>query len=806
MIVDTVPRAGPVRLLLRGMLWLVAVCLFLLVCLTPLEAREQAMFAIGTCTVLILLSQIRGRFVTLLLVFLSLMVSTRYMIWRASDTLPYSSSVDLILGIGLLLAEFYNLIGLCLGYLQTAWPLDRRPMPLPADRALWPTVDIYIPTYGESLSVVRHTVLAASCLDWPADKLAVYLLDDGRREEFKEFAAAAGVGYLTRLDNKGAKAGNLNNAMRHTTGTFITIFDCDHIPTRAFLQLTMGWFLKDPHLSTVQTPHHFYSPDPFDRNLHLSHLVPTEGNLFYGLIQDGKDLWNSAFFCGSCAVLRRSALDKIGGFSTESVTEDALTALRLSRAGFNSAYLRLPLAAGLATERLALHIGQRVRWARGMVQILRFDNPLTGPGLTLAQRLSYLAASLYFLFPLPRIVFLTAPLAYLLLGINLISTPVGVLTAYLVPHFIHSLVTSSRVNQQHRHAFWDEVYETVLAFHLIWPTLKTAISPKAIAFNVTAKGGDVGEGFVDTRILWPHMALAGLLILGMLAGIVRYGLAIESDVSGATTMNMIWCAFNLILVATSIAVGHETRQVRHDVRIDTRLPVTMHLEDGHTRLADAVNISMGGALIQTLGTERYEVGQSIGMSLPAGQQTVHVKAKVVGRDATHLRLHFVIDGLDQERDLVQAVFGRADAWTEWESFPADNPLKSLVVMLRLASRAVRWPLRRKETLLPLLLLVALVAATPVVAQSPRLIPWCGRPPIRLPGWGCPTIWNSDPHWVKRACPLPSARMRSSPARHCVSPIPRPRTCCRGPAGWRCFGTANRFGRSTCWPGSRDRPP
>lgn len=717
MIMEIPARPGLGLLLLRGIVWIVAVCLFLLVCLAPLEARDQAIFAIGTCTVLILFNHVRSRFVTLLLVFLSLLVSTRYMIWRASDTLPYSNMLDLVLGVGLLLAELYNLLGLGLGYLQTAWPLHRRPVLLPADRSLWPSVDVYIPTYSEKLDVVRHTVLAASCLDWPADKLAIYLLDDGRREEFREFAAAAGVGYLTRLDNKGAKAGNLNNAMNHSSGTFVAIFDCDHIPTRAFLQMTLGWFLKDPQLATVQTPHHFYSPDPFDRNLHLGHLVPTEGNLFYGLIQDGKDLWNSAFFCGSCAVLRRSALDKIGGFSTQSVTEDALTALRLSRAGFNSAYLRLPLAAGLATERLALHIGQRVRWARGMVQILRIDNPLTGPGLSLPQRLSYLAASLYFLFPLPRIIFLTAPLAYLLLGINLISTPVGVLTAYLVPHFAHSLITSSRLNRQHRYAFWDEVYETVLAFHLIWPTLKTAISPKAIAFNVTAKGGDVEEGFVDTGILWPHMILAGLLVLGLLAGLVRYGLAIETDVLGATAMNMLWGAFNLILVATSIAVGHESRQVRHDVRIDTHLPVTLHLVGGHTRIADAVNISMGGALIQTVGTDRYETGQEIGISLPIGRQAAYVKARVVGRDANHLRLHFMVEGLAQERDLVQAVFGRADAWTDWAAFPPDSVLKSLVMMVRLAARALRWPVRRSLTLLPVLLVLSALAVTPVWGQA-----------------------------------------------------------------------------------------
>jgi cellulose synthase (UDP-forming) len=151
---------------------------------------------------------------------------------------------------------------------------------------------------------------------------------------------------------------------------------------RSFLQLTVGWFLRDPKLALVQTPHHFLSPDPFERNLDTFRHQPNEGELFYGLVQDGNDMWNAAFFCGSCAVLRRSALDDIGGFAVETVTEDAHTALRLHRKGWNSAYVRIPQAAGLATESLSAHIGQRIRWARGMAQIFRTDNPLLGKGLT----------------------------------------------------------------------------------------------------------------------------------------------------------------------------------------------------------------------------------------------------------------------------------------------------------------------------------------------------------------------------------------------------------------------------------------
>ncbi|MDF4981200.1 glycosyltransferase family 2 protein, partial [Vibrio parahaemolyticus] len=265
-------------------------------------------------------------------------------------------------------------------------------------------------------------------------------------------------------------AGNINYALKQTSGEFVAIFDCDHIPTRAFFQLTMGMFLKDPKLALIQTPHHFFSPDPFERNLSNFRNVPNEGNLFYGLIQDGNDLWDATFFCGSCAILRREPLEEVGGIAVETVTEDAHTSLRMHRLGYRSAYLKQPISAGLATETLSAHVGQRIRWARGMAQIFRVDNPLTGKGLKLSQRLCYVNAMLHFLSGIPRIVFLIAPLAYLLLHSYVIYAPALAIILYVLPHMIHASMTNSRMQGDYRYSFWGEVYETVLAWYIARPT------------------------------------------------------------------------------------------------------------------------------------------------------------------------------------------------------------------------------------------------------------------------------------------------------------------------------------------------
>lgn len=162
------------------------------------------------------------------------------------------------------------------------WPLNRQPVPLPEDMDLWPTVDIFVPTYNEDLNVVKNTIYASQGIDWPKDKLNIWILDDGGREAFRQFAKDVGVHYIARTSHEHAKAGNINNALKYAKGEFVSIFDCDHVPTRSFLQMTMGWFLKEKELAMMQTPHHFFSPDPFERNLGRFRKTPNEGTLFYG--------------------------------------------------------------------------------------------------------------------------------------------------------------------------------------------------------------------------------------------------------------------------------------------------------------------------------------------------------------------------------------------------------------------------------------------------------------------------------------------------------------------------------------------
>ncbi len=655
----------------------------LVVVFADLDLESQGWFAIGTLTLLFVLNFFPGRVVTLVLVTLSIVVSSRYIWWRLTNTLEFESLSEAFLGTGLLLAEFYAYTVLFIGFLQTVWPLDRRPEPLPDDPSLWPTVDVFIPTYNEPLSVVQITVLGALSLDYPPDRFRVYILDDGNREEFRQFAEEVGAGYITREDNAHAKAGNLNNALRHTDGELIAIFDADHVPTRPFLQLTVGWFLRDPKMSVVQTPHHFYSPDPFERNLATGYSIPNEGQLFYGLVQQGNDTWNAAFFCGSSAVIRRSALEDIGGFAVDTVTEDAHTALVLHRAGYTSAYIRVPMVAGLSTERLALHMGQRMRWARGMVQIFRVDNPLLGRGLTLAQRLCYLNAMMHFFFALPRFVFLTAPLAYLLFQQNIITTSALAILAYAGPHLVHAVVTNSRIQSRYRHSFWGEVYESVLTFYLLKPSLVTLINPRRGSFNVTEKGGLLPDSYFDHRIMRPQLILIAVLLFAVGIGILRlvFENLSETDTQ-VLALNMAWAIFNLLLLGAAVAAAREARQVRSNVRIRLKLPAVLYLPDGRTVLTETQDISMGGAYFRVDRAEDVGTDDEIDIELPVGSGSVIIPARVVTWEGEDLRVMFELATLEDQRNLVRVVFGRADAWLDWDQHAQDRPLRAAGSILR----------------------------------------------------------------------------------------------------------------------------
>lgn len=671
-------------------LWVIglfSLSLALLCVSQPFDLEAQFVFVLLLWVIALILRDIPGRLSGLMMIVLSVTVSCRYIWWRYSTTLNWNDPLSLTCGLILLAAETYAWLVLILGYFQTIWPLHRKPISMPDNLESWPTVDILIPTYNEALSIVKPTVYAALGVDWPRDKLNIYILDDGNRSEFKAFAKEVGINYVARPTHEHAKAGNINYALaNYAKGEYVAIFDCDHVPTRSFLQMTMGWFLKEQKLALMQTPHHFFSPDPFERNLGRFRKMPNEGTLFYGLVQDGNDMWDATFFCGSCAVLRRTALDDIGGIAVETVTEDAHTSLKLHRRGYTSGYIRIPQAAGLATESLSAHIGQRIRWARGMVQIFRLDNPMLGKGLKLSQRLCYFNAMLHFLSGIPRIIFLVAPLAFLLLNAYIIYAPGLAIALYMLPYMMHSSLTSSKIQGKYRHSFWSEIYETVLAWYIARPTTVALLNPRIGKFNVTAKGGLNETSYFDWSISRPYLVLIILNIAGLVAGVWRIFFGPENEIFTVIII-MAWVLYNMLILGGAISVAIEARQVRASQRVEMAMPAAIADQHGHLYSCTLRDYTDGSIGIDNLPNGMFKIGDDISLILRRGRQEFTFPIHVVRSFDDKIGALLSSLTTEQHIEFIQCTFARADTWALWQdSIEEDKPLESLKDVLQLGFR------------------------------------------------------------------------------------------------------------------------
>jgi cellulose synthase (UDP-forming) len=660
----------------------------------PLTAWEQAQVSLVMIVVAILASLSRP--LRPLIVFLSCFASLRYFHWRASSTLSLTGPLDASFSLLLLAAELYGVLVLFLGYFQTIELEKRLPPPLTS----LPSVDVFVPSYNESIEIVKRTLIGALAIEYPRKQ--VFLLDDGRRAAFEALAHELGCFYLTRPDNAHAKAGNLNHALGRTHGELVAIFDADHVPVRGFLRKTVGFF-EDPRVALVQAAQHFFNPDPYERNLNLQGRIAPEQTFFYHVIQPGNDFWNSAFFCGSCAVLRRTAIASIGGFKVETVTEDAHTALELHSRGWRSVYLGLPLAAGLATESFAAHVIQRMRWARGMAQILRLDCPLFKKGLSLPQRLNYFNAMLHFFFGLPRLVMIAAPLAFLLLGIHSFRADVMAVVAYILPHITLSTIGDSLISERFRHSFWGSVYEVSIAPYTAWVTLLALVNPRLGKFDVTDKGTNIAEARFDrSTSRGPLLLTAASVVALALAFPLRLAF-FDPRAAGpaeldAILINALWALANLVTLVAAVCVAYEQPQRRRFPRVARDFPC--ELRDGaESREARCLDISESGIRLKLAAGGRLP--DRCGLQISAERGVVALDARLLwcewGKpEGTEAGFAFERAGAETHRALVELIFSEDGSWMR-STYPRDDPFRSFGYLLNTLWRVTRphRPSRRR---------------------------------------------------------------------------------------------------------------
>lgn len=546
-----------------------------------------------------------------------LIVGIWFLWWRTAHSVNLAAPA---VSIPFLVADYAGFAFFLL-FAATLWArADRRPRA----QARPASVDVFVTTYDESLDILRPTVTAAVAMDGAH---TTYVLDDGRRAEVRELCEELGARYLTREDNRGAKAGNINAALPRTSGELIAFFDADHAPFRNFLTDLLGYF-DDPQVALAQTPQSYYNLDSFQHSRRVRSRGQSpwhEQSVFYDAIMPGKDRWNAAFWCGSGAVLRREALVAIGGVDTRTVTEDMHTTMSLHAAGWRSVYHADELALGIAPDDADAFLVQRLRWTQGAVQIFKRDNPLRRRGLTWRQRISYFASVAYVFEYFPKAIYLITPIVALTFG-ALPMTNMGWNLLYrFLPYWALGLVASRLLTGGTNPFFESERFH--LAKMMISLRASAALFwPGDLKFKVTQKSGDGRDHRLSNLSLISWQVGAGIAsLLAVAWAAIGYWAGAAWQLTGVSLLITAgWALYNAGLVASlarAILVRPHRRKV-YRFGLDLSASVTADERTAPARVEDLS--SVGAGWLSPLALER---GAHVNLRLRVGVSS-HVEATV----------------------------------------------------------------------------------------------------------------------------------------------------------------------------------
>ncbi|WP_430682700.1 glycosyltransferase [Leptolyngbya sp. AN02str] len=622
-----------------------------------------------------------------------LALTVRYLLWRSLTTLNLDTPLNGIFSLSLFGMELLLLVSNIIMLSLFLRARDRRPE---AERlsqrvlsgAYTPTVDVLIPTYNEPEFIVRRTVIGCQALNYPTKQ--VYVLDDTQRPEIEAMARQLGCHYLTRPDNRHAKAGNLNHALEQVSGELVVVFDADFVPTQNFLTRTVGFF-SDPQVALVQTPQTFYNADPVARNLGLEHVLTPEEEVFYRQIQPIRDGAGSVICAGTSFVVRRSALEEAGGFVTDSLSEDYFTGIRISARGYRLVYLDEKLSAGLAAENIAAHAMQRLRWARGTLQAFFIQsNPLTIPGLKPIQRLAHLEGLLHWFTSISRVGFLLMPLAYSFLGVIPLRATAQDLLFFFVPYYVVSLTVFSWLNERSRSAILSDIYSFALCFPLAITVIQTMLNPFTRGFKVTPKGLSSDRFHFNWKLGMPLLILFFLTAMSLIINLKMAGhmgtLAPEAHQmvnSKGLGIGWLWSIYNLVMLGIGLLILLDVpRPSLYDwfeIQRTVRLRVNGQDYWGHTTLLSEI----GAEVMLTQALRSHPMGDhpTVQLTFMEANITVtgHITRHAMGNGLPTLRILFNPMGVQDHRQLVEMLFCRPG---QWQSRRTPGELASLLLLVR----------------------------------------------------------------------------------------------------------------------------
>ncbi|GAB4232225.1 MAG: glycosyltransferase [Stanieria sp.] len=626
-----------------------------------------------------------------IVVSILLILLVRYLLWRVLSTLNLGDPVNGTFSLLLLVMELLTISGAIIQLLLMFSVKNRhreanRYSEAVEQGSYAPSVDILIPTYNEPDFILKRTIVGCQALDYPHKQ--IYLLDDTRRSEIKQLAQQLGCHYITRPDNCHAKAGNLNHALAQTHSELVVVFDADFIPTTNFLKRTVGFF-QNQKIGLVQTPQSFYNCDPIARNLGLEDVLNPEEEVFYRQVEPIKDGVGSVVCAGTSFIARRSALEEIGYFVTDSVSEDYFTGIRLAAKGYELVYLDEKLSAGLAAENISAHIDQRLRWARGTLQAFFIEsNPLTIPGLNFWQRLGHLEGLLHWFTPIPRFFFLFVPIIYIFFGINPIKFSLRELVYIFLPYYIIQLSVFAWLNNRSRSAILADLYSLVQCFPVSITVVKIILRPFAKGFKVTPKGLASDRFYFNWTLALPLVVL--LIITG-----ISFVLALLNFSSQPTfNLGLWWSFYNLITLSVALLTLLDIPKPSFYEWFSLNKPVEIVLEQNINYYGITNKLSEEGAEI-TLETNA-ELPTQINLKLieEGLQLNGCITHSYVQAQTTRIRIKFKNLSLGQQKSLIEILYCRPGQWRRKNS---PGEIQSLLIMFKVLLRPLML-LRHKRAI------------------------------------------------------------------------------------------------------------
>ncbi|HEY9612269.1 glycosyltransferase [Allocoleopsis sp.] len=614
-----------------------------------------------------------------------LVLAVRYMLWRTlGDTMNFTNWLSSSVSVFLYAVEVFGFVMLVLNSLQTIWSnadlrtaqANRYSQDILSGRYV-PSVDVFVPSYNEPEFIVRRTVVGCQAMDYPNKK--VYILDDMIRPNIRQLAEELGCEYISREPgtvNKHAKAGNLNNALLQTDGELITVMDSDFVPFKHFLTRTVGFFQK-PDVAIVQTPQDFYNPDHHVRNLGLAHLFPNDLAMFFRYDQSTRDAANTAMCCGTSYVIRRKALESVGGYFTRCVSEDSSTSTLLLTRGWRVIYLNETLSMGESTRNYADFMKQRLRWLQGNLQIFYCfkEVPVWSSKLNWVQK-SYMVMHLMGCFqPFIRAVCLLTPLVSLYVGISPVICTLPEIIYYGIPFLVLMAGTTGWASEYHASYFFNQVYETIFCFPGLRRLFTTLRKPFGKGFAVTPKGVTAHSKNYNLHATWPLLVLMALTVVAISLQLVGYRMGVwQAIISPEFGLVYFWLIHNFIILAVAVlaAIDQPERRLFDRFPLRTACKISWdNFSDGDSSAARAYwghteDVSEGGAKL-TLITE-HPIPKKSPVVLEFLERSFSVEAKVIksrfNHQFAHVSLQFTNLTAEQSRHLIEMLYTEKTWWKQ----------------------------------------------------------------------------------------------------------------------------------------------